>query len=234
MTTKVSPKKSPKRSLQVTQEPNAKLLGLTIDDNLDWSTQILGTGGVISALNSRLYLLKRLSSNISKDRLRRVADSLYTSKIRYGLQLFGAVRITNEQPTQALMNSLQLAQNRCARFLNGNRLNDRVSTKSTLNELKMLSVNQINAQIKLYEVWKSLQTPTYPTQWEIKKVNLNMKTRSSNSMQLSEPGLSNVLCSTFISDAARLWNLAPDAIKNSPSVFQAKKNIRSYVSTLPI
>ena len=132
------------------------------------------------------------------------------------------------------MNSLQLAQNRCARFLNGNRLNDRVSTKSTLNELKMLSVNQINAQIKLYEVWKSLQTPTYPTQWEIKKVNLNMKTRSSNSMQLSEPGLSNVLCSTFISDAARLWNVAPDAIKNSPSVFQAKKNIRSYVSTLPI
>ena len=44
----------------------------------------------------------------------------------------------------------------------------------------------------------------------------------------------NVLCSTFMSDAARLWNKAPDAIKNSTSLFQAKINIRTYVSTLPI
>ena len=105
---------------------------------------------------------------------------------------------------------------------------------ATLTELKMLSVNQINAQIKLNEVWKSLNNKTYPNKWEIKKDNSSMQTRSSNTMQLSEPGMTNVLRSTFMSDAACLWNKAPESIKTSKTLYQAKKNIRTYVSTSPI
>ena len=98
----------------------------------------------------------------------------------------------------------------------------------------MLSVNQINAQIKLSEVWKSLNNVNYPTKWEIKKEFSNIKTKSANTMLLLEPGLTNTLCSTFMSDAARLWNRAPDDIKNCISLFAAKNHIRTYVSTLPI
>ena len=42
--------------------------------------------------------------------------------------------------------------------------------------------------------------------WSFKKDNSYMKTRSSNTMSLVEPGKTNVLCATFMSDAARLWN----------------------------
>ena len=68
-----------------------------LDDDQKWSTQI---SKLIPSLNSRLYLIKRLSNFISKDRLKRVADSLYMSKIRYGVQLYGNVRMNEEDPEQ--------------------------------------------------------------------------------------------------------------------------------------
>ena len=75
-------------SSKVMQVQNAKLLGIMIDDNQKWSSQL---SGLISSLNSRLFIIKRLSNTIAKDRLKRVADSLYLSKIRYGIQLCGKV-----------------------------------------------------------------------------------------------------------------------------------------------
>ena len=81
---------------------------------------------------------------------------------------------------------------------------------------------------KQYQRNVYLNNKKYPTKWEIKKDNSNMKTRSSNTMQLSEPGMTNVLCSTFMSDAAHLWNKAPESIKASTTLYQAKKNIRTY------
>ena len=63
----------------ITQEGYTKLLGVVLDDNQKWSTQI---DKMVASLNSRLYLIKRLSNFISKDRLRKIADSLYISKIQ--------------------------------------------------------------------------------------------------------------------------------------------------------
>ena len=44
----------------------------------------------------------------------------------------------------------------------------------------------------------------------------------------------NMQDSTFINDAARLWNVAPAAIKNCKTLFAAKKQIKIFVRTLPI
>ena len=49
-----------------------------------------------------------------------------------------------------------------ARFLNSENLLDRVSTKDLLGTLNMLSINQLNAKIKLVEVWKALNVVGYP------------------------------------------------------------------------
>ena len=53
--------------VQIKAETNAKLLGVTLDSNQKWNIQISGSGGTISNLNSRLYLLRRLSREISQD-----------------------------------------------------------------------------------------------------------------------------------------------------------------------
>ncbi len=41
----------------VTQESHVKLLGITMDSNQRWESQINGSGGVISALNSRIFTI---------------------------------------------------------------------------------------------------------------------------------------------------------------------------------
>ena len=201
----------------ISQESSSKLLGITIDDNQGWISQITGQGGMIPSLNSRLFLIKRLHNSLSKNRLKRIADSLYTSKIRYGVQLLGKVRAEEDEPTQALLNKLQVTQNKFARFMIGKCLLDKIPTKKIFREQNMLSINQINAQSKLSEVWKSLNTPGYPTKWEISKLKTDTRTRSREKQSLIEPGRSKLLTCTFISDAARLWNIAPDSIKNSVS-----------------
>ena len=124
---------APPRSIKigndtVMQEKSAKLLGVMLDDNQQWSSQIKGVGGTINSLSSRLYTIKRLSNVLSKDRVKRIYDSLYTSKLRYGLQLFGKVRYNGEDSQDGLLKSLQITQNKSARFLNGNTLEDKVCT----------------------------------------------------------------------------------------------------------
>ena len=74
------------------------------------------------------------------------------SKIRYGVQLYGNVRMKEEDSEQKLLGSIQVAQNKLARFLSGRKLQDKIPNRDTYKELKIPSVNQINAQIKLLEI----------------------------------------------------------------------------------
>ena len=222
-------------TVEISAVPHAKLLGITLDSNKSWTSQIQGNGGTISNLNSRLYLLRRLARSISKDRLRKIADSLYTSKVRYGLQLFGKVRMNEADPTNILLDSLQITQNKFARFLHGSTLMDRLNTKVIFKEISLLSINQINAQIKLVEIWKSINTTGYPIEWlkrcdEQKREGL----KTSNKPELLIKGKSKIQSQTFVNDAALLWNRAPKSIKECKTLATAKKQIKIFINTLPL
>ena len=122
-----------------------------------------------------------------------------------------------------------------ARFLTGKSLLDKIPTSDIFKELMIPSVNQISAQIKLLQVWKSKQSSTFPTQWESKnEVSQERRTRSDKENPLMETTGGQIITSTFVSDAARLWNSAPDSIKSSTSLHMAKKNIKEFSLTLPI
>ena len=68
------------------------------------------------------------------------------------MQLYGNVRLKKEDPEQKLLGTIQIAQNKLARFLCGKNLLDKVPTSNIYKELKMPTVNQINAQIKLLDM----------------------------------------------------------------------------------
>ena len=76
----------------MSQSSSAKLLGITFDENQKWKTQIQGTRGLLSALNKRLFVIRRLKNHFGQKALLKVVYGLFTSKIRYGLQLYGKVR----------------------------------------------------------------------------------------------------------------------------------------------
>ena len=120
--------------------------------------------------------------------------------------------------------------------MNGTTLLDKVCNKEIYKKNNILSVNQLNCQIKLKEVWKAMNDSTYPIQWEVKPPPVNdarsRRSSNENNLMLTRHSLSED--ATFIKDAARIWNLAPCALKECKSLFTVKKEIKKFVLTLPL
>ena len=173
----------------VTQEQSANLLGMKFDQDQKWKSPIFGKGGLIPSLNSRICLLRRLKTALNKTALLKIVDGIFTSKIRYGLQLLGKVRVSESDPASGDLLAIQKIQNKLARCLNEVSLKDKVSTSVLLNNIGMLSVNQINAQTKLLEVWKAINLPNYPIQFNKYTVmDQNRITRACTTGKLVETG----------------------------------------------
>ena len=121
------------------------------------------------------------------------------------------------------------------RYMNGSKIADKISTTSILSKFETLSVNQLNAQIKLVDMWKANNLINYPT--KIHKIDpneLRTTTRAVTSGRLKEVGLTVCAKNTFFNDGVKAWNKAPDSIKNCKTIWAAKKAIKSYVKSLPM
>ena len=106
-----------------------------------------------------------------------------------------------------------------------------MSIKSMLERNKMLSINQMHAQVKLTEMWKSVNYANYPLNiGKLEPAANGRESRGVASGKLIEPKTLN----TFVGNASRLWNKAPIVIKNAKSISVAKKEIRAFCQTLPV
>ena len=164
----------------------------------------------VSSLNQRLFMIRRLRNSLNYSGLRKVADSLFISKIRYGLQLMGEIRWSNEESESVALGTIQKSQNKLLRFLNGTSLKDKVSNKSMLEKHNMLSINQLNAQIKLTEIWKAVKDENHPFKIQIPLTNPEERvSRGQAAGYIKTKALSNVTKKTFINDSIKAWNCAP-------------------------
>ena len=219
----------------IKQENAAKLLGIYFNDRQNWSTQIQGPQGVVSALNKRLFAIKRLKNHVKNKFLDKIVDGLFTSKISYGVQLYGKVRLSVEDPINKDIKAIQMVQNKLARLLNGKTLKDKIPTNILLRNANLLSVNQINAKVKLQEIWKILNIEDYPIKIALNSANKDqMATRSMSNSTPIEQGSTALLAKTCISDAIKLWNIAPSEIKACTSLHCLKKRLKEFAKTLPI
>ena len=99
----------------------------------------------------------------------------------------------------------------------------------------MLSVNRMNAQIKLTEVWKKLNQNQSPLNFNMTVSNPEAReSRSVANNKLAENYGSYKAKKSFISDGKKLWNLAPTSITLCKSIDSAKKEIKSFVKTIPV
>ena len=219
----------------ITQEKEGKLLGLTFNEKQDWKTHLYGKGGLISALNMRLFAIRRLKNHMSEAALKKIADGIFTSKIRYGLQLFGKVRYSDEDPTNEDFTGLQTLQNKMMRLITGISLKDRVSTKKLLERTNALSINQINAQIKIQEIWKAINIKDYPVTVQKHSVQDSMtSTRACTRGKLQESGKSVITQKTCKNDAIKLWNSIPKHVQSCKSLNEIKVHAKIFAKTLPI
>ena len=99
----------------------------------------------------------------------------------------------------------------------------------------MLSVNQMNAQIKISEAWKVNQDEGHPLKLQ-KVVNApnSVTTRAISKGELIETGKTDLLQSTYLNETSKAWNKTPSEIKSCNSIWAAKKEIKKFVKELPI
>ena len=110
------------------------------------------------------------------------------------------------------------------------KISDQVSIESMLKKFKILSVNQLNAQIKLLEIWKALNVEGYPLKIPQQSADINrVSARADQRARPVEIGRKNLTKNTCISDAIRVWNKAPAQVTSSMSVYQVKKEIKSML-----
>ena len=104
-----------------------------------------------------------------------------------------------------------------------------------LEKHKMLSINQLNAQIKLTEIWKAMKDEDHP--FKVKPTPISPEERTSRGQAagyIQSKARSNVTKETFINDSIKAWNRAPNEIKNTVSIHGAKATIKKFVKTIPI
>ena len=75
----------------------------------------------------------------------------------------------------------------------------------------------------------------YPLNIKHQAINESrVSTRADTKEKLIEIGKSSLTQKTCVSDAIRIWNMAPEVITKSKSVNQAKIAIKKFAKQLPI
>ena len=133
------------------------------------------------------------------------------------------------------MKDLQVSQNKMLRLLYNSRISDRISTVSLRAKFNMMSVNQINAQIKLSEMWKAVNDEDHPFNLVKRESGPDVRSmRSISNEMLPVKSFTELSKSTFINDGIKACNLASMSIKECKTFVSAKNEIKKFVKIIPI
>ena len=189
---------------------------------------------VTRELNHRLYVIKRLKSYLLKPQLKTVANGIFISKLQYCLNLFCPIRQKNSDPHPTDLKDLKIVYNKLLRTLTGNAISDKISIKQMLAEMNWSSINQLSIQTRLEQAWKAIHIKDHPLASLFKMKENNGYTLRNRESQFQQSIPSRLKERSFCYPTVRLWNNAPNFIKEAKSFKEAKKLIRKYSKNFPI
>ena len=181
---------------EVVETESEKLLGVVINNELTWSNHLYGdeeNEGLVPQLAKRLGILKKLSTRMSKKRLRLFAFGIFYSKLNYCLPVIGNVfgleqyKEENNTYTSYTMgdnHTLQVLQNKLNRLLTGSQYN--TPTIELLQQTDSLSIQQMIAFQTIVMTFKILKSkkPSYLSRKIQEVLELVMKGSSTGEYNL--------------------------------------------------
>ena len=191
-----------------------KVLGIVIDNNLDWQEQF---DKVCASISSRLGLLRRLDTYLDEDAKLLYFNAYILPIMDYGITIWGQCSHTQSDRANKLLK-------RAARII----LHKPLLTPSQemFNELNWLSfrsrVNYMTA-VLVYKVIHNL-SPGYLMDLLTRHSDMSpYNTRSASDLNLIVPKHSSEQFKrSFKYSAANIWNFLPSSIKESPSLNSCK------------
>lgn len=198
-----------------------KLLGVYIDENLNWSAQI---DHLCTSISSKISLLRQLSHYVSRESLKQFYQGYILPLIDYGSVTWDSTSGTN-------IERLLKLQKRAARII----LSAGFDTPSVsmFQELGWLSVGnrlKYNKAVLTYKALNNL-APDYIARL-LKPMSQahSLNLRSTDNGTLHVPRSRTTLYNNaFSSSAPRLWNSLPQEARNSESLNSFKKCLKSIL-----
>ena len=202
-----------------------KLLGIIIQDDLRWTEYIQNhEKSLIKQLTSRLNALK-LISGIASFKIRlMIANGIFCSKLIFQISLWGGAE-------DFLLNSLQIVQNKAARFVT--RRGKYTPVVELLGQCGWLSVRQLVFYHSTILIYKTLQT-TYP-KYIYNKLSsdfpYNTRLAQSEAVRMGPDFKSKLELTekSFMSRATTSFNQLPTSLRQIPKIEAFKKKLKSWV-----
>ena len=201
-----------------------------MQNTLNWTIQMKK---VANKMRYATGLIRRLSWHFPNSLLKQIVFGLVISSLRYGLSVYGPVRMNDTEAKNSQCSHLQKILNENMRILARKKLSDRVSIENLISLTNLPSVNRLSIADKLMEVWKSFNISGYPSSNIFTKIEKppHLMLRSNTRGDMLIPfGSKNDL----VKVCTRLWNDAPLEIRQATSHNIAKNRILKYVRKFPI
>ena len=197
-----------------------KVLGIVIDNNLDWQEQF---DKMCASISSRLGLLRRLDKYLDKDAKLLYFNAYILPIMDYGITIWGQCSHTKSDRANKLLK-------RAARIILHKPL--LTSSQEMFNELNWLSfrsrVNYMTA-VLVYKVIHNL-SPGYLMNLLTRHSDISTyNTRSASDLNLIVPKHSSEQFKrSFKYSSANIWNCLPLSIKESPSLNSFKIKCKQF------
>ena len=120
---------------EVKESTSEKLLGVWVANSLNWAEHI---ERLEDDLSYRLYTLRKLEQVIPKFLLKKVADGIFNSIIRYALGIFCPIRTHKDDPVPSSINGIRVRFNDVLRLLCNTRRQKHTSIESMLEKVGWL------------------------------------------------------------------------------------------------
>ena len=201
------------------------MLGLTINPDLNWTSH---TDKLCTSLKQRLGLLRRIKHKVNSHKLQIVAESIFQSKIRYGISVYTNPKFEFnhlEQPMDPNIARLQVIQNDMMRLLVGKKRSSHTNMEKLRKELKMFSVNQLSCYHTAIEMFNIINNKSSPTMYEEMKIvprGYSLRNLEDGKVLVPEKGKKS--CMGFHYLGPKLWNFLPGHIRKTTirSIFKDK------------
>ena len=200
-----------------------KLLGCWLHQDMKFAEHLVNhRESLLRSLNQRIGALKLICKVANFKTRKMIADGIVMSKIIYLIELWGG-------SSKYLMEALQKAQNRAARFVT--RLEWNTPTGELLKQCGWLSIQQLSVYHSVVLVYKVMlnKSPKYLyTMFSTKYIYRTSQAHNKILRQSRNFSL-NITRDSFRGRAAMHYNQLPLDIRNSASIQQFKKDAKAWV-----
>ena len=190
---------------EIKESPDEKLLGAWIKNDLSWSSHLKK---LQDELSYRLFKLRRIEQILPKSLLKKVADGIFCSVLRYELAIFCPIRTLENDPNPTCIEGIKVIYHDVLRLLCNSKRSNHRPIESMLEQLGWLSLNQLSAEIRLFEVWKGLNKENYCMNELFEKAESNRGiTRSAGLNKLKTVFRSKIRENSFAYPSVQLWSV---------------------------